>query len=276
MDKSNFARYVMAATTITALLLSHGSSVWAQTIVKREAQSTLAPPKYGHCVDVNKEDPRACGNVNSGKGYGVCEAYLKHLNSSKETPYCEIPKPPDFRSPDWEEMDVLKHLDWAYSMDIRYRVPAGYTPPSFENWRKTFLDNLHAGKIAPQMRKARINPLGTEEATILGYTGDKLSCQRVLNKELNGNKWAAGGYVHWELIADATQPFRKVGERTQGEFMLFAGKTYFVHSYDTIWSPAFSVYRFWHRLPEGDKGDLSYVTEQICQFKLFKPILTTR
>lgn len=280
MAKSNFARYVVVATTITVLLLSHGASVWAQTTVNRKAQSNLAQPKYGHCADVRKDDLRSCGNVNSGKGYAVCETYLKHLNTMKETPYCQAPVPPNFKSPDWEELDVLQHLDWAYWMDIRFRVPAGYTPPDFESWRKAFLDKLQAGKISPQMRQARIKPLRADEATILAFTRDRLACTKGFRKDFDDDRWASVGYMHWELTGDSRQPLRALGENnSQSELLLFSGKPYFVQPGTDLYGadfsnfisqPIFYVYEFFARQQHDD--GLHYETMQLCYLEPDNPL----
>jgi uncharacterized protein YecT (DUF1311 family) len=73
-------------------------------------------PLYVHCVD--KKEGRDCGRFQSGKGYTVCEAYLSYLNSLSKITRCEVPVPPGFSRPDWEEIDVMQHLDWAYQMEM--------------------------------------------------------------------------------------------------------------------------------------------------------------
>jgi len=255
------ARHAVLGAIVTTLLTIPNMSVWAQKTADDAIQ-----PRYGHCVDVHKDDPRQCGDVNSGKGYRVCESYLKHLNSLKETPFCQIPIPPGFTSPAWEELDLLQHLDWAYWIDIRYAKPAEYTPPDFDTWKKTFMDQWQTGQISPYLRKARIKPFGEDEATIVGYTRDRLACRRVLNKELDGGRWSSGGYVHWELTDDATQSLRKFGDGNQDELLLFAGKPYLVHSYETTWDPSFYIHRMFARV--GHDDGLHYATKQLCAMEL--------
>ena len=240
--------------------------------------STL--PKYGHCADVRKVDLRQCGNANSGKGYTVCESYLKHLNTLVEKPYCQTPVPPGFKSPDWEELDVLQHLDWAYWMDIRFRAPGGYTPPDFESWRKAFVDKLKVGKIAPQMRKVRIKPLGEDEATILAFTRDRSACKIGFRNDFDDDRWGQVGYMHWELTGDPAQPLRALGENnSQAELLLFSGHPYFVQSgmdlygpdsSQAVSQPTFTFYKFFARQKQDD--GLHYKTMQLCYLEPDNPL----
>lgn len=239
------------------------------TYVMRIA-SFSAEPEYGHCVDVHKDDPRQCGNVISGKGYGVCEAYLQHLNSLNRTPLCEIPVPSKFKKLDWKDVDVLQHLDWAYKIDITYAKPAEWIPPDFESWRETFLEKLRARKIKPHMRQVRIKPLATDDAFIIAYTRDRLACGKEYQKDYQESKWAAGGYVYWELTGNPANPLRKFGDGDQGELLLFAGKPYFVHSYDPTWNPSFYIHQmFAHQ--QHDDG-LHYETMQLCALERFPAV----
>jgi uncharacterized protein len=87
----------------------------SKTLSKQTSAKTT--PRFGHCVDV-KNSSRNCGYFQSGKGYTVCERYLSYLNTAQEAPnICTTPLPPGFRHPDWEELDVLQHLDWAYQAE---------------------------------------------------------------------------------------------------------------------------------------------------------------
>jgi uncharacterized protein YecT (DUF1311 family) len=98
-------------------------------------------PRFGQCEDVHPDIPMQCG-LYLGKGEAACEVYLKHLNELKETPNCRIPQPPQFKSLEWQELDVLEHLDWAYQIDIHHRAPAGWRT---SEWRRSTLPMERSG-----------------------------------------------------------------------------------------------------------------------------------
>ncbi len=274
MHKNNLARYAMVCATVTMVFAGHSASVWAQSSAKPVTSPGVTKPKYGYCDDVQKANPYAdsCSYGNSGKGYAVCETYLKHLNRLKETPSCEIPIPSSFKSPAWEDLDVLQHLDWAYRIEITYAKPADWIPPDFESWRKTFLDKLQAGRISPHMRRVRIKPLGDEQATILAYTRDRLACSRDYQNDYHESKWHTSGYVHWELSEDSYQLAKEIDAIGGTDLRLFTGKPYFIEYLGTVLDPAFHMRRFFARLPYDDSGRLGYATENLCQIHRFKPL----
>lgn len=225
-------------------------------------------PRYGHCVDVWADAKIDCKPY-THKGDMVCEPYLKHLNTLNETPYCDIPVPPGFKSPQWQELDVLQHLDWAYRIEILDRPPADWKPPSFEDWRQDFLEKLQAGKIAPHMKKARIKPLGEDEIDVLAYTGDRLSCQRRLSNKQDGREGFMRGYLYRELTGEVEQPLRTFGNPAKNEILLFSGETYLISSYGSTLNPSFDISSI--RDAGSRDRDWRYKTSAICSFKLYAP-----
>lgn len=233
-------------------------------------------PLYGHCVDL--QPPENCGRFQSGKGYTVCEIYLKHLNSLSKVPKCEVPVPPGFERPDWEEVDVMQHLEWAYQAEmIRFRRSSWYTHPDFEKWQKEFLAEKEAGKIVPAMRKVRVKPLGEgKEITILAYTRHREGCQESARKLSDkATHWSDVGYAHFllpeALGTSSVERLERNGPATdQTEMLVYAGRPYFVRIfgppiYDT---PGIMIYAItpWH-MPIAHEPE--YLFKDFCIFEPF-------
>jgi len=97
------------------------ASMLALTMSAFADETKGSKPRFQFCTDPGK-------NCMPGNGYGVCEAYLKHLNampSERGLNGCVVWRDParmDFTLPKWEPLDVLQHLDWIYQMEkfIKY------------------------------------------------------------------------------------------------------------------------------------------------------------
>jgi uncharacterized protein len=219
-----------------------------------EQEFPQEPPKlrYGLC-DRNK--PELFCEGPSGKGYSICEAYLQHLQTLTSPPTCEAPIPPGFKQPDWEEMDVMQHLDLAYQAEEFFlKKFGGYKHPDFDTWRQTFLQEIKNGKITPRMRKAKVMPNDKGEATILAYTRDKDACHKSYGSEerqvakadrrlglpINpywssqgnaGQLWVEQGNVHFMLPGDTPPTLQVIAgnvSRTKTDLLLYSGRPYFV------------------------------------------------
>lgn len=225
-----------------------------------EQEFPQIPPKlrYAFC-DKNKPGLECEGQT--GKGYSVCEAYLKHLQTLTNPPACEAPIPPGFKQPDWEEMDATQHLDLAYQAEEFFlKKFGGYKHPDFDTWRQTFLQEIQAGQISPHMRKAKVTPNDKGEATILAYTRDRDACHKSyawetrrkvqidklpantpawsIEKQLPGYPypyWARQGDVHFTLWDDVPHTLQVIGgdaSRSQMELLLYAGRAFLVEVFN--------------------------------------------
>jgi hypothetical protein len=229
-------------------------------------------PLYGHCVDI--DDPRNCGRQ-SGKGYTVCETYLKYLNTLDKMPTCEVVVPPDFQRPNWEELDVMQHLDWAYQAEV---IALGqYDWFKFANrdaatWREKFLAEMQAGTIVPAMRTTRVTPIADgEEITLLAYTRNKGGCIDVVQQKL-GSYWSGVGYAHFRIMDSPGSPLAiiegAVGSmRHQTELLFYQGKAYFIREfspagYDT---PHIGIVTF-SALLSSLSTEQRYWVEKRCEF----------
>ncbi len=225
-------------------------------------------PRFS-CADLDAKEDEGCAG-NNGKGGTVCQSYLNHLNSLKEIPYCEVPQPSSFNSPQWEEFDVLQHMEWAYQIDIER---SGWPPISFEVWRKEFLGKVHRGAISPEMKKAHIKPLGTKEVEIIAYTRHKYSCDAARKNYGSYNssgyydflesQWYSG-HDHFEVAGNLNQPLRKYLFRQMiypdSELMIFSGVPYFVA---TGWEErSFQIFRVSPHLSRPGEG--YYETMALC------------
>ena len=199
----------------------------------------------------------------TGKGYSVCEAYLKHLQTLTNPATCEAPIPPGFKQPDWEEMDVTQHLDLAYQAEEFFlKRFGGYKHPRFNTWRQTFLQEIQDGKISPRMRKTRVAPNDKGNATILAYTRDRDACHKSYEWEkrvkaqidkLPANlpawrkselvpgypypHWTRQGDVHFTLSDDTPSKLQVIvghASSTQMELLLYAGRAYLVQVSDPL------------------------------------------
>jgi hypothetical protein len=210
-----------------------------------KADDSTPPAKkqlYGHCVDVGISG--SCGEGQTGKGYTVCEKYLGYLNSLPDTPKCEVPIPPGFTEPVWEEVDFMQHLDWAYQIaKNRFHRTHGLT---FEEWKPLFLKDMADGQIAPQMRKTQVKPLGGKPVTLLAFTEDKDGCKRPQDpKKKPYASWNGVGCLYFLLTDDPATPLVEIrggldsvsSSLTEFVLLLYAGNPYFVEMFEPYSSP---------------------------------------
>src|SRR6267142_194097 len=97
----------------------------------------------------------------NGKGYSVCEAFLKNLNAFTEAEppmLCEQklhPSHPEFKIPKWEELNIDNNLQLVYAAESQLWefTPIGQKPSPFDEWVKSFRARVTAGKAKPRSRK---------------------------------------------------------------------------------------------------------------------------
>ena len=238
-------------------------------------------PFYGFCEDVLGHG--SCAFI-TGKGYTVCEKYLKYLNSLPETPKCEVPIPPGFTEPVWEEVDYMQHLDWAHKIlrGLLTYVPTGLKPIPFEEWKPLFLKYVAEGLLSPRMRKTKVNPLGGKTVTLIAFTADRLGCRRPYDdKNQNYLEWTGLGYCYHLLTDDPVEPLRdfdsglySASHDRESVLLLYAGKPYFVRArslplYAQPFELDFDILDF-EPSPMVTKPEQNiFITRKICDFVLF-------
>jgi uncharacterized protein len=251
--------------------------------------------RYAFC---DRSSPTLYCEGQTGKGYSVCEDYLKYLQTLDTPPTCEAPIPPGFKLPDWEEIDATQHLDLAYQAEgLFLKKFGGYKQPNFDTWEKTFLQQIKEGKINPRMRKAKVTPNDIGDATILAYTRDRDACHKSYVSEdrrkanygdLPGLYWQFQGDAHFILTNDtlsALQPIVGDVSRLQTDLLVFAGRPFLVQierPFDPLTrhrdirsiiprdrSPI-TIYAFDPRFPDRIRLNLDlnhYMADRLCQFK---------
>lgn len=210
--------------------------------------------RYAFC---DKSKPGLYCEGQTGKGYTVCEVYLKHLQTLTTPPTCEAPMPPGFSLPNWEEMDVTKNLDLAFQAEgLFLKKFGGYKHPEFAAWKTTFLQEIQEGKINPRMRKAKVTPNDKGDAIILAYTRDREACHKSFACETKRKAqldqlpsdmpawrkakmfpacpdpyWSSQGDVHFMLWEDLPEKLQEIGGYASGDqrdMMIYAGKAYLI------------------------------------------------
>lgn len=237
-------------------------------------------PLYGHCVDV--QDPHNCGKQ-SGKGYSVCEDYLRYLNTLDKLPVCEVVVPPGFQRPTWEEQDVMQHLDWAYQAetfshlgtdeDFRKEYPDETT------FIKKFLEEIRNDKIVPAMRTTKVTPIaGGEEITLLAYTRNRRACMDLLHKTLAAgfrSSGGIGGYVHSRIMDSPDRHLAEIPGAVASmsfpmELLLYRGRPYFVGKFVSGYAlEGWDIVTFAPDLlfqSPGEQIEQRYMVKEQCEF----------
>lgn len=177
-----------------------------------------------------------CGS--SGRGYSVCEAYLKHLNAMPfESPGngCRPwldPDRHDFKLPNWEVLDVRKHLDWIYEMEQRVWYGTHPPTPGFEAWKHEWLGKLDQQMLHPRLKRSRLVLDATvgEEELVAYDRGDWQGCRDGRLTVNDGNGIYVSGYSLF-ISRDGGRRFLQVvsgADASRGDVVLFGGKPFWL------------------------------------------------
>ena len=188
----------------------------------------------------------------AGKGYSICDTFLKHLNNlptNAPPMICNIrPNPAynavtrddwDITEPKWEALDVQenRHLIYAaelqnppyYKYQYKYREPPEPFP-TFDEWEADFEARIKAGKIHPRLYRTRLalNEEGGVE-TLIGYEPEPEACEQYLPKY----EWStrSGGKHIFVFNDDPEEPVKTIhgrsGSNRKLRIMLYRGEPYF-------------------------------------------------
>lgn len=257
-DKTTWKIFKPVLLCVACLMMTFGlffsSAVKAETAADESAMEQSAetrPVPYDFC-GTRPWQKETCGHGQTGKGYTVCEAYLKYLNQSlSDLNVCQVAVPPKFKVPDWEAMDIHANLHLAYKAEqfrfYRYksmRNPGFELNPGFEVWKKQFLEDMETGQITPRMKKARITPTDKGDVTILAYSRDSERCQKGLaglvpKGKSRNNQWTGSGNIHFILSENndlqEIEGYYPLLSRYLYEMLLYNDRPYFIET------PRFSV-----------------------------------
>lgn len=106
----------------------------------------------------------------------VCRDFLKNLQTTPATTEqyaCEVPLNPamtQFSMPAWKDLNIADHWDKIYSIEA-YTNPLFKSSATVESWRMEYENNIHAGKIVPRLRQAKLRlAANAPEETVFAYT----------------------------------------------------------------------------------------------------------
>ena len=197
---------------------------------------------YGYCGNLTLASH--CGDQ-SGVGSDVCEDYLDYLNTLKARPVCETPVPPQFKRPDWQEVDVRTHLELAYQAECAAWGDNDWFQkkfPDFATWKKRFLAAVNTDGIEPIMRRTKVlakigrtlareqEPAEYKEVEILAYKRNNQACtdRLVRGKGLGPDYYssAEGDYVYSTFTGNPDTPLEAIGTHSEGEILLYQNDLY--------------------------------------------------
>lgn len=292
-------RFPLKAKNVTPLLFVLGAFAISDAAWSGSETKAAATPRFRFCKGVGD------GCTYPGRGYAVCERFLKMLNTlppAEPPPVCEIRLPPgfaEFALPEWEDMPVAENMRLIYDMEMHRLNNAGRVPQEWKQyypdehwktwdrfsepkaWRRVpydiWLDHYRArmekGEIAPRLRRtqAALNENGPE--TLIAYEwvpgGDAELCL----KELGIYGGAGGGSHIYLMTTDAEQPIREISRISNTEHLLLIsrGKALFLLT-ETSPGDWFLSINVAHPPPpphlEMDRR--AYVATQRCAFNLNK------
>lgn len=196
---------------------------------------SLLAPLAATGADAKSSDVGARYKLVAGKGYSVCEAYLKHLNAlspEESPPVCKIklsPQYKNFRFPKWEELNWKAHLDSIFQMEQHLYVATAHDEAlkqlSFSEWQKSYLARVENGILKPGLRRAQVtlNERGPE--TMLEYDRRLGSCD-----ETPPSPYGADSGPHYFVAIEGVPPrFELIaGWRQTSHMILFGGRAYFM------------------------------------------------
>jgi len=183
-----------------------------------------------------------------GKGYSICETFLKHLNalSSDALPMvCNIRPNPNYNAetrddwditqPVWEEMNVQKNLHLIFAAEMEYPPYSVYRHdpnkklPIFDEWKVDFANRIKAGKLHPKIYRTQLvlNEKGGVE-TLIGYEPDQGRCERDIQKHDMARPGGKHIFVYNDDPEEPLKPIRgKYGSNFLTHILSYRGRPYF-------------------------------------------------
>lgn len=266
--------------------------------------SSLAWCMGMHLPAFGAEPARASGaskhryTLAHGKGWSVCEAYLKFLNATpatEEPPLCDLKlkRVPGMREPDWEVLDVHQNLKLVHEIELILGIGRIEPAPDrdFERWKTQFRERTQVQGQQPRLRRTRMKlvskeyfeigaaevggpqkiPTGRVE-TLLAYDLDLTSCETEVRKARQGQLHGLGqDQPNLFVFDEATQRVMgdgSYGMRIQGELWLYGGRPYhFEH-------PASDGQLIIKRVEPSDSmlpGDPPYLDRELCRIRYDTP-----
>ena len=172
---------------VLAATLSTSTALWTTLSIL-----ILAPDARAVTSSKAKVQSRTTYSMPSGRGWAVCESYLRGLKAaaaSEGPPLCDfkLDRVPGMSEPKWEELDIAASLPIVHQIELILGI--GHIDPNpdrdFELWKPQREQRVKSQSQTPRLRRTRLAlVLGGPVETILSYDQDVQSCAKAVD-ELN-------------------------------------------------------------------------------------------
>lgn len=177
----------------------------------------------------------------SGKGWAICEAYLKLLNATpanEEVPTCDLKlkRVSGMREPDWEELDIAQNLETVHQIEVLLGV--GHIDPApekdFERWKIQREARIKANEEKPRLRRTHLAlvPGGPVE-TVFTYDFDTQLCEKEVHKAYHRIPARAElgepNFFIYDEVKKKVSGSSYWTTMARGSLELFQGKPYFLN-----------------------------------------------
>ena len=182
--------------------------------------------------------------MTSGRGWGVCESYVKFLNAmpvgEEDPPLCDnkFERVPGMREPDWKELDIASHLPVVHQIELLLGIGRITPAPArdFDLWKQQFRQRTESQGQAPRLRRVRLALVpGGEVETVLSYDQDVKLCEKEVGAMKRGGLYRASlGEPNFCVFDEAQQRVMGSGYwlvRMAGALGLYLGKPYYFNLY---------------------------------------------
>ncbi len=162
----------------------------------------VARPNHAAAADEQTKPARSKPHytVSEGRGWSVCEEYLRALNSASASdppPLCDLhlDRVPSVAQIGAQELRLDDHLHLVHEIELLLGASKVTPPPAkdFDGWRRQFDQRSARGEI-PRLRRYQgpLTPDGPRE-TIFLYDVDLARCAATVQKKLPGT--FAGSHI---------------------------------------------------------------------------------
>lgn len=224
----------------------------------------------------------------SGRGWGVCEAYLKFLNSTpadEEPPMCDLKlgRVPGMKEPDWEVLDIEQHLEYVHQMELiigKFEIEPE-PEKDFALWQVQRKERINKRDQKPRLRRAKVALVqGGPVETVLAYDFDAARCLGELKKAKRGVVYDVGApnRPHFFILDTNRQKILGTWDwpiRTLGEVWLYKEASYYMNLsvMDQVGERGVSVYvkRIQPILQTRSPDEPPYISQELCRIRFDYP-----
>lgn len=165
----------------------------------------------------------------TGHGYTVCEAYLKHLNSLPEDwahGACKAwvnPALGDISLPKWQSLDVESNLALVYQL-VSFEKAEFIT---FTKWQADYVSKLKGGKIYPSLKLLKVSLTKDEpQQTLVRYQeGDSVMSGCDKNDMPTGSGGSTNSMIF--ILNEQKKPVEQV-QFAHEEMLLYKNQPFFI------------------------------------------------